>query len=373
MNGKKIMVVFLGLGALVIVVLLGVGYILSSNFKSELQNALNDNFKKVAGYYNQVGQEMGLTIKLVYEPFVCEGIKNYHCLSKHISIVNTDTDKTLVGLNNLSFNVEDISTSSIRVSVNLPSLSLEVFDEMQKNKIFYEAFKPIALNCEKEDKILNKKTGEISSNTQCSITAQNAEYHYNMVQRVQSEKFIDQKILHLLLYYYSNFELFNQKNSPIKDFSFALDKFSFGLIESKSIKSILYPMLEENYNTIIETEVNPKYQFNDEAYEKVLEQVQRFANFGLVLSGISGSPFQEAFENFLEGLKQIALGKASEVNLTLLPKVSPAPYFQISQDMFENIREPSTQQDLLMKLMTKVFDNYDLVSKTIMNKTDETK
>lgn len=365
MNGKRIMVVLLGLGALVIVVLLGVGYILSSNFKSELQNALNDNFKKVAGYFNQVAQETGLTIKLVYEPFACEGIKSYRCLSKHISFVSTNTEKTLAGLNNFSFNIEDISTSSIRTSINLPSLSLEVFDKIQKNEIFYEALKPIALNCKEEDKILNKKTGEINSNTQCRITAHNVEYRYNVTQRIQSEKFVNQKILHSLLYFYSNYRLFDQKNNVIKDFNFAIDKFSFGLIESKNIKSILYPILEEIYN--MNMKVNPKSQFNDEAYEKMLEQAQRFAGFGLVLSGIFGSPFQEAFENFLEGLKQIALGKASEVNLTLLPKVSPAPYFQINQ-ILENIRE-GTQQEL----MTKIFDNYDLVSKTIINKTDETK
>lgn len=359
MSSKKIMIILLTLGALAIVALLGIGYTLSSKFKSELQNTLNNHFEKIKTSSNDLFH----SVDFIYEPFVCKGIKSYHCLSKQILFVDTATKETMVGLNNLSLSVKDISTSSVGVSIDLPKLSLEIFDKSLSHSPIYEAFKPTALKCAEEDKILNKKTGEINSNFKCVITSDNIEYHYDITGKIRNENFIDKNILRSMLSYYSNLSSLGQMDKMIEKYDFGIDKVSFKIVASKNIKDVVYSALEKDYKVL-----NPQSVFDDKAYQNQLKMFRAFATIALTISGISQNSYQEVFANFLEGLEEMALGNASEVDLTLLSKTPSAPYFQPNR-LFENILKEGIQQEFI----TKLVNHYNLVSQTIMNTSDESK
>lgn len=361
MFSKKLVVILLLLGALVIVALLGISYKLGSKVRIELQTALNDYLERMVRDY--ASDDKPLSVK--YDSFVCSGMSSYKCVSKHVALINTSTHQELMGISNLTLNIDDIGTGSVQVSLKSPSLSFEGFDKMiqeSQNKetiSIYEAFKPVSFECSEKDKMTDKYTGEITSHNQCRIIAGNTQYHYSLYGRIKSPNFADKTILNAMISYYSKFGFPEKISEEISDFEFAVDEISFSLA-STGLKDILYPIFEVDYQS---RKPQPKAPFNDQLYEKALGDLKNFIGFGLAISGLLENPYQEALREFIEGIQTMAMGKASKVRLALVPKQTPAPYFKIQPTTILNLDRTGTRQ----RIFAKILNNYNLIANTVLN------
>ncbi|PAF41713.1 hypothetical protein [Helicobacter sp. 11S03491-1] len=361
MFSKKFMISLLILGALVIVALLGIGYKLSSKIRVELQNTLNDQLESLVQAYAPENIPLWVT----YDPFVCTGMSAYQCVSKHIAFLDGNHQE-IFKLNDLTLKIDDIGTSSIQVSIKSPKISLEGLDKEiikeQNTEIFdlYEAFKPIAFECSEKNQIIDKKEGEISSQNQCIIQAKGMQYGYNLEGRSKSEKFSNKTILNSMIYFYSKLGSLKKISEDIDNFSFAIDKMSFALMNgtSDNLKNVLYPLLQAAYQ-----KDNPKTPFDDNIYKQSIENLKGLVGFGLAMTGMLGGPYQDTLLNSLNGLESMAINEASGVRISLMPKQSPAVYFRIHPNLILNINQVGTQQ----RIFAKIFNYYDLLAQTIPN------
>ncbi|PAF52041.1 hypothetical protein BKH44_03990 [Helicobacter sp. 13S00477-4] len=348
-----------------IVILLIMGYKLSSKIRWELEHTLNAYLEKIVQDY--ASSDKPLSVE--YNPFVCSGVSDYKCVSKNIALIDTDSHQEILKVTDLTLKVDNITTSSVRVLIKSPKLTFDGLDkkikENQNDEVFqiYKVFRPDSFVCSEEDKILDKKDGKISSHNQCKITANKANYSYSIVANVKSPKLSEKTILNAMISYYANFISPQKFSEEIDDFDFALENISFSF-ESKELKSVLYPIFESDYNANKSGKKNP---FNDILYEKGLQNLKELVGFGLGVTGMLEGPYENALINLVEGLHSMAIDKAIGVKVVLMPKKIPTPYFKIHPSILLNIDKSSAQQRILAKL----FNTYDLKVETILNQNEE--
>ncbi|PAF42111.1 hypothetical protein [Helicobacter sp. 11S02596-1] len=361
MFSKKLMMILLLLGALVILVLLGVSYQLSSKIKTELQTTLNDYVATMVRDY--ASSDKPFSVK--FEPFVCRGISSYQCVSKHIGLIDTATHQEVFGVSDLALNIDDIGTSSIRISAKSPKLIFEGLDALATqsgNKELmgiYEVFKPNAFSCNQNNEVIDKYAGEIVSHNQCAFVAKDMQYDYGFDIKIKSAKFADKTILNAIISYYSKLGFPEKLSQEIDDFDFGVDKVYFSLA-SNTLKNVLYPIFESDYKS---RNQDLKIPFDDKIYEQALGDTKGLIGFGLAMTGLLGGPYQEALVGFVDGMGMMAMGEASKVSVSLLPKQTPAPYFKIPPEMILNLDKPGSQQ----RMLAKIFNHYDLIVDTTLN------
>ncbi|MDO7253046.1 hypothetical protein [Helicobacter cappadocius] len=356
---KKIVVILLSLGALLILILLGVGYKLSSEFRSKLQMSLNDSMIKINDEFSKNNTEVK------FQPFVCSGLIGYECVSKNIEIIQKNTQEKLIGFSEATLSLEGLRRDSLEFSLSFPNLSLDFIDkelkEDDKHKV-YDIFKPRSLVCNQKNRVLDKKTGEIQAQTKCNITTSVASYEINGIERIKSEKFVDKAILKSLLQYYSfAFDLKKESIRKPPMFYEAIDSISYQ-INSKNLKEFLYPIVQQYYQ---QKHQSSHEEFSDKTYEFVIENFKNLTGLILGATGFLGSPYQDGILQFVDGIGRMATGNASGVKISLVPKQEKAPYFNLSSDMLLNIEHQGTQQ----KIFAKIFNNYDLKTQIIPYET----
>lgn len=357
MFSRKLVVILLSLGVLVIVVLLAIGYKVSSKVATELQTKINQSIK-------DINEKNDIQIAIKTEPFVCSGMMSYKCVSKDLKIFQKQDNQELVGFKDVVLSMSDISTDKLKISLKASDISLDFFEKQLEigadtdiGKV-YDAMKPRSFECAQKVKMLDKKTGEIQAQTECKINSNVLAYHYGNAQRTKSNHFIDKTIFQSMAEYFSPFGLDGDYKSN-EDFEFAIDNIAFEL-SSKHLKEFLYPIVEASYN-----KQKLDVPFDDNIYNGSIENLRNLAGIGLGVVGILGSPYQDALLEFVDGVKQMATDEALGVKISLVPKQEKAPYFKIPLDTSLNIDRQGVQQ----KILAKMYNNYDLKTTIIPNAT----
>lgn len=357
MFSKKLVVILLSLGVLLIVVLLGIGYKVSSKVSGELQTKINQTIK-------DINEKKDSQIGIKTEPFVCSGMMSYKCVSKNLEIFQKQDNQELVGFKDVTLSVSDISTDKLKISLKASDISLDfvqkqlqIGSDTATSKV-YDAIKPSSFECGQKIKMLDKKTGEIQAQTECKVNSNVLVYNYNNLQRTKSNDFIDKTIFQSMAKYFSSFGL-DGDYKPNEDFEFAIDNIVFEL-SSHHLKEFLYPIVEASYD-----KQKLDVPFDDNIYNSSVENLRNLVGVALGVVGILGSPYQEALLEFVDGIKQMTTDEASGVKISLLPKQEKASYFKIPSDTSLNIDRQGVQQ----KILAKMYNNYDLKTTIIPNAT----
>lgn len=357
MFSKKLVVILLSLGVLVIAILLGIGYKVGSKVAGELQTKINQTIKDI-----NEKKDSQITIKT--EPFVCSGMMSYKCVSKNLEIFQKQDNQELVGFKDIILSMSDISTDKIKISLKASDISLD-FVQKQLNieadtdlGRIYDAIKPRSFECDQKVKMLDKKTGEIQTHAECKVNSKVLTYNYSNLQRTKSNDFVDKTIFQSMAEYFSSFGL-GGDYKPNEDFEFAIDNIAFEL-SSHHLKEFLYPIVEASYD-----KQKLDVPFDDNIYKGSIENLRNLVGVGLGVLGVLGSPYQDALLEFVDGIKQMATDEALGVKISLLPKQEKASYFKIPLDTSANINHQGMQQ----KILAKMYNNYDLKTTIIPNAT----
>lgn len=354
MFSKKLIVVLLSFGVLVIAVLLGIGYKVSSKVTSELQTKINQTIKDIN---EKTDSKVGIKAD-----FVCSGMMSYKCVSKTLEVFQKQDNQELITLKDIVFSVGDINTDKLKISLKASDISFDfVKKQLQINPDtdigrVYNAIKPSSFECDQKLKMLDKKIGEMQIHTDCKVNSNVLSYNYNNIQRAKSNNFIDKTIFQSMAEYFSSFDSGGVYNLN-GDFEFAIDKIGFAL-SSHHLKEFLYPIVEASYD-----KQKLDVPFDDKIYNGSIENIRNLVGVGLGVLGILGGPYQDALLEFVDGLKQMATDQASGVKVSLLPKQEKAPYFKIPLDTSLNIHRQGMQQ----KILAKMYNNYDLKTTIISN------
>lgn len=357
MFSKKLVVILLSLGVLVIVVLLGIGYKVSSKVAGELQTKINQAIK-------DINEKKDTQIAIKTDPFVCSGMMSYKCVSKNLEIFKKQDNQELVGFKDVTISMSDISTDKLKISLKASDISLDsVKKQLQIESDtdigrVYDAMKPRSFECDQKVKMLDKKTGEIQTQTECKVNSKVLVYKYNNIQRTKSNDFIDKTIFQSMAEYFSSFGL-GGDYKPNEDFEFAVDNIAFEL-SSQHLKEFLYPIVKASYD-----KQKLDAPFDDNIYSSSIENLRNLVGIGLGVMGVLGSPYQDALLEFVDGVKQMATDEALGVKISLLPKQEKASYFKIPLDTSLNIDRQGVQQ----KILAKMYNNYDLKTTIIPNAT----
>lgn len=356
MFSKKLVVILLSLGILVIVVLLGIGYKVSSKVTGELQTKINQTIKDIN---EKTDSKVGIKAD-----FVCSGLMSYKCVSKTLEIFQKQNNQELIGFKDVVLSVSDINTDKLKISLKASDISLDFvkkqFQIQGDTDIgrVYDAMVPSSFECTQKLKMLDKKTGEIQMHAECKVNSSVLSYHYSNLQRTKSNDFINKTIFQSMTEYFSSFGLDGDYKSN-ENFEFAIDDITFEL-NSHHLKEFLYPIVEASYD-----KQKLDVPFDDNIYNGSIENLRNLVGIGFGVLGILGSPYQDALLEFVDGLKQMATDEASGVKVSLLPKQEKASYFKIPLDTSLNIYHQGMQQ----KILAKMYNNYDLKTTIISNAT----
>ncbi|PAF47137.1 hypothetical protein BKH46_05365 [Helicobacter sp. 12S02634-8] len=352
MLNKKIMIVLLALGALVIIALLGVSYQLSSKIRAELELTLNDHLSQAVNTYTQRG------LNISYAPFVCLGMSSYQCISKHITLIDSHTGEEVAKVAGLALHIDEIQTGSMQISLGADHLSFsgiqKAIQESKNQELLdlYTVLMPESFVCHEKDIVSDKHSGAVSSQRQCTFKAQGIQYRYSFDGRVKSPDFADKTILNAMISYYGSLSLLDKLSSGELQADFAIDHIAF-VLTSSHLKDTLYPILEADYR---QHHPKTKIPFDTKAYHQALENIRGFIDFGLTFSGLGVGPYAYGLQQFFDGIVAMAEGEVSEVSIQLIPKNNPAPYFSLTPDTISNLTKLGTQQ----RLLAKVFNHYNL-------------
>lgn len=352
MFSKKVVVVLLSLGVLVIVVLLGVGYKVGSKVSGELQTQIN---KTIEDINNK--PDSGVRIEA---DFVCSGMMSYQCVSKNFKIFQKQTHQELAKSSDVTISASDISTDKLKLSLKASDISLygvekelQISTDDDTGKI-YNAMKPTSFECDEKLKLLDKKTGEIQAQTACKINSKVFVYKYNDATRTKSDNFIDKTIFQAIGQYFSSHSL---DDSYGANDEVAIDKMVFE-VNANHLKEFLYPIIKADYD-----KQKLAIPFDDNAYNGSIENLRNLVGVGLGAMGVLGTPYQDALIKLVDGAKQMATDEALGVEVSFLSKQEKAPYFKISPDVILNINRQGVQQ----KILAKMYNNYDLKTSIIPN------
>ncbi len=239
---RKIMAIFLGIGAFLVVVLLGVGLKLSSDIKDKLEESLNIIAKRIHA-----------------TPFTCTGFKNITCTSAGIS------DK----IEGIHVRLAPVKSNALQFHIDLPKIHAS------------KPWMPQSANCVVDLSLKEVLLGQ----NMCHFKSPNLTYQVSLNARLKDS--------------HQPINLSNLLGSQVqtKDLEVLVEKLGVKL-QSKDFRTILYPILQQS------GDIQNK-EFDAQAYDKALNQIntsfQGTTMVMLLMAGLQDevSKVQELSKNFL--------------------------------------------------------------------------
>lgn len=329
MSKKKIGLIALVLGALIVIVLLVVGYFITKTTKKDLEFFLNDTIEKTTMNINN--SIHGASLKI--ENFTCKGLYQYKCVSKGI-LVNKG-DKVIASAGPLSINIDNIGAHSLDISTDVSNIEipglLENLEQMissrktlpvkQTMNAIHE-LKPSSLHCNVSYKIIDKKSGELEQDQNCKIQSQNkTTYGFGVLSKIKDENFVNQSIFKTLLNYYD-------KAENTQDFDIAIQEIDMSLY-SKDLKKILYPLLKALNSDSFKN--SPEQNAYENAISNLMSPLKALS--GLLIFS-PNSP--NTSKDILNGLEDLSLNKTDFLSIKVTP-LNPDVYYPYSDGMMNFI------------------------------------
>ncbi|OBV28441.1 hypothetical protein BKN38_09825 [Helicobacter sp. CLO-3] len=178
---KKVFAVILGLGAVIIVLLLGVVFYMSHSLKKNIQDSINAQLERVHD----------ADPSLSYQPFKCHGVKDIWCESGKVDWGD------IVSLERVRLGITDIGSKSLRIKLESSNMTLSsksflgmLLGVMAPGVDFGDILFPKDIKCSIDSKLetLAKAEGAgnvenaknpqnpINSDISCEAKANNAKY-----------------------------------------------------------------------------------------------------------------------------------------------------------------------------------------------------
>ncbi len=301
---RKIAAIILGIGAFLIVILIGVLFYVSNSVKHNMQTSLNS-------YFTTFAETSDYIDSIEFEPFVCSGLKNFSCMSKNFKI------NDLFVFEDLALGIYDISKPNfLRITLESKNFNLVETKDIKDIKSllnifisaispdtnFSELILPRSFSCDMKNSLENQI---IQNLTTCKFNAQNMNY----ILEIDTKEDVNMKADNLEEMLFRIYQLYTTDLEAFKSqFTIALHSIALTLKPKNLKDSIINEAKLKNQN------------FNEKTYKNAIEISKNLATYTFGLTKPHKMPYHNEIIGSFDSVAKLLNEDVKALQYTILPK-----------------------------------------------------